>query len=101
MMTDEQALDLAWETFRASEPDTFRTGRDEDKRFAAYSLQIDNLQLSPLQSPPCWLTGGDDVDPIDIDSEKILRKMLAAGISPWHPDPLAALAKIRRTPRRD
>ena len=98
-MTDSEALDLAWKTFREREPDTFRTGTDEDKRFAAYSLQIDNLQLSPLQSPPCLLTGDDDVDPVDLDAEKILRKMLDAGISPWHPDPLAVLVaqkKLRR-----
>ncbi len=89
MMTDHQP----------DEPQT------EDECLTAYSAQIDNLHLKPWESPPCCV----DLDaplvghPDDFKAVRLLEKMLAAGISRWHPDPLKALAeaeKNRAKPRR-
>lgn len=55
---------------------------------AAYSCQIAALKLKPWETPPCF-ADEDGADPGDV----LLRKMLAAKISRWHPDPLAALAE--------
>ena len=55
---------------------------------AAYHCQIELLRLLPWQTPPCYCDGDGDGDgPGDV----LLRKMLAAGVSRYHPDPLAAL----------
>jgi hypothetical protein len=91
MMSDEAALDLAWETFREREPNTDR------KRFAVYSLQYGNLQLKPWQRPPVQLDL--DADPRSCDCQKILKRMARAGISRFHPNPLAALAARQRARR--
>jgi hypothetical protein len=93
---DRAALDLAWNMFLEREPDTFRTGTREDKEFAAYSLQCDNLKLTPFQSPPVDLSDGSDPGPDDEHAYKILQRMRKAGISPYHPDPLKALAAAKR-----
>jgi hypothetical protein len=53
---------------------------------AAYSCQIKALKLKPWEDPPCFADGAGD-GPADI----LLRKMLAAKISRWHPDPFAEL----------
>ena len=58
--------------------------------FAAYSCQIAALKLEPWQEPPCH---GDRKG--DAPGDKLLRRMLAAGVSQFDPDPLAALAKAR------
>jgi hypothetical protein len=55
--------------------------------FAAYCLQCDNLKLPPHQSPPCAVINNDR----DRDAADLLRRMLAAGLSEFEPDPLAAL----------
>lgn len=54
-------------------------------RFAAYCVQNRALNLKPWQSPPCAPSGDDD-------AWALHQKMLAAGVSEFHPDPLAALA---------
>ena len=97
MMSDEAALDLAWETFREREPNTDRKGTPQDKRFAVYSLQYGNLQLKPWQRPPVQLDL--DADPRSCDCQKILKRMARAGISRFHPNPLAALAAGQRARR--
>ena len=57
-------------------------------------LQSDTLKLRPWQLPPC--TAKQD-DPNERDKEaQALRKMLAAGLSRYEPDPLAALGKVRK-----
>lgn len=95
---NEEALELAWEALIASEFDVvkLRIGTDNDKKFASYSMQVDNLKLKPWQSPPCHLYGEDRVDDCDHHADKIFRRMLDAGISIWHPDPLAALAEVAK-----
>jgi hypothetical protein len=57
-------------------------------RFAAYGCQMKSLRLRPWETPPCH------VDESRTSREaSFLRKMLAAGVSRFHPDPLAALAE--------
>jgi len=60
--------------------------------FAAYHCQMRSLGLPPWRQPPCW-ADEDDKFPADQDAQRLLRKMLAAGISRYHPNPMAALAK--------
>ena len=69
--------------------------------FAAYSVQIDALALKPWQDPPANLD--EDADEPDnaarasnAAGRKLLRQMLAAGVSRYDPDPLAALAEAKR-----
>ena len=56
--------------------------------FAAYCAQTVSLHLKPWEAPPC-LSDGEGNAPED----KLCRKMLEAGISRFHPDPMAALAQ--------
>jgi hypothetical protein len=93
---DRAALNLAWEMFLDQNPDTFREGTREDKEFAAYSLQIDNLRLTPKQEPPVNLSDGSDPGPDDEHAFKILQRIRKAGISVYHPDPLKALAAAKQ-----
>ena len=93
---DRAALNLAWQMFLEREPETFRDGTRDDKEFAAFSLQCENLKLTPWQSPPVDLSDGSDPGPDDTHAAKILQRMLKAGVSVYHPDPLAALAERRK-----
>jgi hypothetical protein len=68
---DEQLKDRPWH---------------EVAKFASYCCQCDNLKLLPHQSPPCMVIGDRDHDAADL-----LRRMLAAGLSEFEPDPLKAL----------
>ena len=67
---------------------------EEVAAFAADCCQTAALQLQPWQDPPC-VASADDPDERDKGAQKLLRKMLAAGLSRYHPDPMAAL-KARR-----
>ena len=67
-------------------------GWTETAEFAAYMVQGDTLRLRPWENPPCGVDEGDD-DPRDATGRKLLRRMLAAGLSRFEPDPLAALAE--------
>jgi len=60
--------------------------------FAAGCCQYQALQLKPWQEPPCQCDE-DDPNERDRQGQALLRKMLAAGVSRYDPDPLAALAK--------
>jgi hypothetical protein len=73
--------------------------------FAAYSLQIDNLNLKPWQSPPMHM--GDD-KPRDesplagrVAAWALRRKLLAAGLSVFEPDPVRALETVAARQRGD
>ena len=94
---DEEALEAAWQILRARDPETARTGTDDDKEYAVYSLQCKNLNLKPWQLPPRSLYGcsKEEVKACDKQSYKILQRMERAKISIFHPDPLAALAAMR------
>lgn len=69
----------------------------EVAEFAAYSCQIESLSLKPWQEPPVNIDeDADEPDTAerepDTAARKLLRRMLAAGVSRFDPDPLAALA---------
>jgi hypothetical protein len=63
---------------------------NEVAEFAAHVCQYRALHLKPWQSPPC-IVDEDDPDEDDRDAQALLRQMLAAGVSRFEPDPLAAL----------
>ena len=71
----------------------------EAAEFAAYCCQIAALHLKPWQEPPCVV---DENDPLDRapDAQALLRKMLALGVSRYHPDPLAAIEAAKGTTHR-
>jgi hypothetical protein len=73
--------------------DRTRTWR-EVAEFASYSAQIDALKLMPWQNPPC-VCDPDRDEPGD----RLLRRMLKAGVSQFHPDPVAALAEAEAMSR--
>lgn len=60
-------------------------------RSACWRCQREALRLKPWQIPPMYL----DVDELrrewDAPGQQILRRMLAAGVSRYAPDPLQAL----------
>lgn len=67
----------------------------EVAQFAAYGCQMTSLSLKPWQSPPAHC---DEDDPYEQDKagQKLLRQMLAAKISRYEPNPIAALKRKRR-----
>ena len=72
---DEKLKDESWESVA---------------RFAASCCQSRTLKLQPWDTPPCGVSEDDDGES-NADAVKLLRKMLAAGVSRFHPDPLAAI----------
>lgn len=61
---------------------------------AAYHCQCTALGLACYQEPP---SSTDQTDPgEDPKALALLRRMLAAGLSRYEPDPLASLAKARK-----
>lgn len=82
---------------RAEQIDDFLQERDwaEVAWFAAQCAQRKALRLKVWELPPCC------VDPDDgTRAAKLLRKMLAAGVSRFHPDPLAALEEANTAKSR-
>jgi hypothetical protein len=76
-------------------------------RSATYRCQYDALRLKPWQSPPCWIdrneidaiiARGDDGVLGDYAAAKLLRRMLAANVSQFHPDPERALREVAKKP---
>jgi hypothetical protein len=59
--------------------------------FAAYCCQFDTLHLKLWQTPPCCVRDENEPRVGEEEAAKLLRRMAKAGISRWHPDPLAAL----------
>jgi hypothetical protein len=97
---DQAALELAIAMYRAQgkvqaqEIDDMLATRpwDDVAEFAAYSQQFSNLKLRPWHTPPCCVAIDDD----DAQAAAFLRKMLDAGVSRWHPNPLRALEEAAR-----
>jgi hypothetical protein len=82
---------------RRRQVDSMLSKRDwfEVARFCACCCQTAALQLKPWQPPPVWV--GDE-KPIDdfpsagrVRAWELRRQLLAAGLSMYEPDPLAAL----------
>jgi hypothetical protein len=72
----------------------------ETAKFAAYSLQILHLQIKPWEVVPCD-TAPDAVDVPGAEmrhigsAARIVRRLLAAGLSRYEGDPLAALERAK------
>jgi hypothetical protein len=66
----------------------------EVAEFAAFGQQIDNMRLRPWETPPCLVCDGNEPRVGEEIAAKVLRNMLKAGISRWHPDPIAALVAV-------
>ena len=63
-------------------------------RFVCYGVQSRALSLMPHQWPPEGLsTNPDDEPPQNRQGVILLNRMLAAGLSRYEPDPLAAVAE--------
>ena len=100
---DRAALTLAMETCRAeSEGRAWQLDEklkdeswEEVASFAAFCSQGESLALQPWENPPCIVDEDDDGE-VDAAAVKLLRQMLAAGISRYHPDPLGALEQAKR-----
>ena len=100
---DRDALKLALEQARAVDADhdeqirflLREDGWQEAAIFAAYHCQTRALRLKPWEEPPCC-TDEDDPGERDKDAHKLLRQMLALGVSRWHPDPLAAIEAAKQ-----
>ena len=96
MMTDAEALELAIETVLNTPEDVkgrhdqirsmIAEDRDHAGKFCSYHLQYSNLGLKPWELAPCNRDGSTN-GPAD----RLYRRMLKAGISQYHPDPLKAL----------
>jgi len=95
---DRLALKRALDT--ASKADKGRAKQLADKlrnepwedvaAFAAYCVQWRALRLKLWELPPCSVEE-DDPNPRDKAAQALLRRMLAAGLSRYEPDPMAAL----------
>jgi len=60
--------------------------------FASYHQQVENMNLKPWETPPCWADPDETPEQPDERSAVLLaRRMRALGISAYHPDPLAAI----------
>jgi hypothetical protein len=71
----------------------------DDEMREIYSAQCAALRLKPWQEPPC-VVSEDDPNERDKSAQELLRRMLAAGVSRYDRDPLAALAVAERKPRK-
>lgn len=95
---DRDALERAMALARR---DPMRAAQLDDKlrgeswravaEFASYHVQCRALNLRPWQSPPCCLAEGDHDDDADAGGRQLLKRMLAAGLSRFEPDPMGAL----------
>jgi hypothetical protein len=76
--------------------------------FCAELCQERALHLKPWENPPCVIEDPDDPDE-RLEPDKpgpasdgrrqaaaLLKRMLAAGVSRYHPDPLRALEEVER-----
>lgn len=115
--SDLKALELSLQLtladpYRAKQVEAMLQERDRIRvaEHCSFARQVETLKLQPWQSPPVWIDDPDEVlaDTSAEDHERaaarLLKKMLALGISKFHPDPLAAIdaacEKIRRRNRR-
>lgn len=69
---------------------------------AAHSQQCYTLNLSPWERPPCEFNDDDNPHdthagrPCDAASIKLLKRMVAHGLSKWESDPINALVNAKR-----
>ena len=90
-------------TVRAQLRDELKSSWWEAARFAAHHCQYHHLALRTWEEPPC------DVDPDEIDriiargpasnafgGARLLKRMLAAGLSRFDPTPIESLEAVKR-----
>jgi hypothetical protein len=69
-------------------------------KFCAYLCQSRNLRLEIQEVPPCWLLDAGDVEGPAFkrkpEAAKLLKRLLAAGLSQYEPDPIRALAAAEK-----
>ena len=69
-------------------------------KFCAYLCQSRNLKLAIYEFPPCWLLDAEDTKGPAFKGKpqaaKLLRRLLAAGLSQYEPDPIRALAAAEK-----
>jgi hypothetical protein len=78
----------------------------EVAEFASYHCQMNALRLDSADSPPCWIKNPDTVLAEnkgdrpwhygEREAALLLKKMLALGISQYHPDPVAAIEDAQK-----
>ena len=72
-------------------------GFESAAQTAAYHCQFRALRLKPWMCPPAWAADEIDARPNTFgnrpDEVALLKRMLAAGLSRFHPDPMRALAE--------
>ena len=78
-------------------------GWREAATFCSYHQQCAHLNLKPWEFPPCWIDP-DQIETILAEGPserkrfggaKLLRRMLAAGVSQYDPTPLDSLAAAK------
>jgi hypothetical protein len=96
---DNAALDLAMAQCRALSQERSRQidkllterPRRHVAMLACYIMQSKNLDLGPGDTAPCWVVDPNTVRKSDQAAAKLVRRMVRAGISQYHPNPMAAL----------
>jgi hypothetical protein len=99
---DRAALELAIAAERKASPADMAameqrgSSWDDLAQFAVGRCQDRNLRLRPWECAPAFTT--DDDEPSDVWGHRpheiaLLKRMLAAGISRYHPDPIKAIAE--------
>jgi hypothetical protein len=92
---DRDALELAMEQCRTLEKRARQLDKILEQRprqrtamLAAFICQCRNLELKPGDTAPCWVINPDKDER---SAAKLVRKLLKAGVSQCHPDPMRAL----------
>ena len=69
-------------------------------KLCAYLWQSKNLRLEIQEFPPCWLLDADDTAGPAFkrkpEAARLLKRLLAAGLSQYEPDPIRALAAAEK-----
>ena len=81
---------------RNSSTPCWETNHGQRSPGSSWLLPKRALKLYPWQQPPCDADEDGDDGEINGDGVKLLRKMLAAGLTRYEPDPLAALEAVKR-----
>jgi hypothetical protein len=115
---DREALQRAIDMARAKSPQErehidrvlAQDGWQEAAETATYHLQDRALKLKPWQTPPCWLRSDAAVQvalltPLpDLKGRRfaaeLVQQLIAAGLSRYEPDPLRALAAVKKAVTR-
>ena len=90
-----RCMEIADDPGRAEQLESMLRERpwSEVAQFACFCVQSRTLRLKLWEPPPCLAVG-------DEAAVKLLNKMLAAGVSQYDPDPLAALEAAALKQRR-